>query len=166
MEITWPVGLVLLGLIAAFCFALWLLWRREMEKQHHHFQTRAFSLEEKKFDVWRTLNMAQAAQLGTESKKIVQQALRSTGSLADIEPNPGKVVSMFDRKRERPAISIETASGRVNEMEEPSEERILEICELLQQAKRMSPEEAVEFLKQNGIEDAVVFKNDDPPPVS
>lgn len=174
--ITWQVTVIILGHIVAFCFLAWLRWRREMEKEHHKFQERGFALEERKFDVWKTMNFAQASQQGKDAKDIVQRALRSNGttpSADEIEPNPGKVVSMFDKKRERgphgPTKAIMGVGGIgtatvAHDGGVPTQERMAEVAEALMQAREMPPgPQRDAFLKEHGIDHAEFEDENDGP---
>lgn len=154
--ITWPIACIVLGTIAALCFLAWIHFRREMEREHHTFQDRAFSLEEKKFEVWKTSNLAHVATHGKEAKSIVDRLLRGPGGAmsvlpgGDMEPQPARVLSMVGR-----------GPHAKRDDEEPPE-NVKEVLELIAQAQQMPPEEAKAFLAEHGIEGVEFFRGPQP----
>lgn len=165
MTMTWPVVAVTLGIIAHLSFLIWLYGRHLITKSEHASQERAFSLqerafalEEKKFDVWKTVQLAHTAQHGAEAKRLVQRSLGSLAVPPEMVPNGGKVVSMFERKKNDPThamIRAEDVEG------EPTPERMQEIAEVLSKAKDLPEDEARALLAAHGIEAVQFFGGDD-----
>lgn len=163
MDMTWPMAVVTLGAFVKFSFVLWLYGQHLIKRSEHGLQKRTLDLEEKKFEVWKTMNFAQVSMQGKEAKNFVERAMRSTSAIADVEPDPNKVVSMFDKKRGRGARSIEVGDVTVFVRDEGllTPERIEEITDALEQAREIPVGAARDaFLRSRGIEHAEFYDGD------
>lgn len=156
MNLTWPETVVMLGIFVKLSFVLWLYGRHLAARSERDLQERAFALEERKFEVWKTVQLAHTAQQGGEARRLVS---RVTGGFvsSEMEPNPGKVVPLFgSRKPEVTHALVRT----FNENEEPTPERMKEIAEVVRKVRELPEDEARELLAAHGI-DEVSFDRDD-----
>lgn len=159
MDMTWPMVAVTLGILAHLSFVLWLYGQHLITRSEHKFQERGFALEERKFEVWKTVQLAHTAQHGGEARKLVHRAMGAPLTVPpEMVPNAGKVVSMFDRKKADPTHAM----IRADDVEgEPTPERMREIAEVLSRAKDLPEDEARALLAAHGIEAVQFFGGDD-----
>lgn len=157
----WPHATIVIVTIVSMwvgvCFLRWLRFQRDMEANILLFKDRAFTLEEKKFDVWKTSQLAHTAQQGQHARTVVQRAMRDFPgvSAADMEPSAGNVIPFAPRSAGKYAM-VSEGDGEP----EMTEERLAEIAELLVRAKDMPEEEAKAFLAEHGLHDVAIFRND------